>query len=94
MCIRDRSRTKRVAQNRAIVPEAWTPELSGAWTKAQELVAQAVALSHPRAGCAVLMFPDASDLHWGMWTVGHLSSVVESTDLLDACIRIAGYKSR
>ena len=39
-----KSRTKRVAQNRAIVPEAWTPELSGAWTKAQELVAQAVAL--------------------------------------------------
>ena len=29
----------------------------------------------------------------GVWTVGHLSSVVESTDLMDACIRIAGYMS-
>ena len=45
-----KSRTKRVAQNRAIVPEAWTLELSGAWTKAQQLAAQAAALSHPRAG--------------------------------------------
>ena len=28
-----------------------------------------------------------------LWTVGHRSSVVESTDLMDACIRTAGYMS-
>ena len=27
--------------------------------------AQAVPLYHPRPGCVVLMFPDASDFHWG-----------------------------
>ena len=28
-----------------------------------------------------------------MWTVEHLSRVIESTDLMDACIRTAGYMS-
>ena len=58
-------RTKRVAMNRAISAEAWTNPEAKAWNAAQELVAQAVALSHPRDGYAVLMFPDASDEFWG-----------------------------
>ena len=36
-----------------------------AWRAAQDLVAQAVPLYHPRPGCVVLMFPDASEFHWG-----------------------------
>ena len=34
-------------------------------------------------------FFGSMDMLQGLWTVGHLSSVVESTDLMDACIRIA-----
>jgi len=60
-----KNRTKRVAQNRAITDAAWTPERAAAWTAAQDLVASAVTLSHPRADHVVLMFPDASDLHYG-----------------------------
>ena len=57
--------TKRVASNRAISAGDWTSGLIGAWEAAQDLVAHAVALSHPKPGWAVLMFPDASDEHWG-----------------------------
>eukprot|EP00903_Cladosiphon_okamuranus_P017345 g15980.t1 len=59
------NRTKRVASNRAIAPQAWTPELVAAWDQAQDMVANAVTLYHPKEGRAVLMFPDASDEHWG-----------------------------
>ena len=58
-------RTKRVARNRVIKEDAWTEDRVRAWRAAQDLVAQAVPLHHPRPGCVVLMFPDASDLHWG-----------------------------
>ena len=58
-------RTKRVARNRVIQEDAWTAERVRAWRAAQDLVAQAVPLYHPRPGCVVLMFPDASDFHWG-----------------------------
>ena len=60
-----KNRTKRVAQNRAITDAAWTPERAAAWTAAQDSVASAVPLSHPRADHIKLMFPDASDLHYG-----------------------------
>ena len=59
------NRTKRVASNRSIAPEAWTPAYVAAWEQAQDLVAHSVTLYHPREGSAVLMFPDASDEHWG-----------------------------
>ena len=36
-----------------------------AWGNAQDLVVNAVALSHPKDGNEVLMVPDASDNHWG-----------------------------
>lgn len=58
-------RTKRVARNRVIPDAAWTEDRVQAWNAARGLVAQAVPLHHPRPGCVVLMFPDASDLHWG-----------------------------
>ena len=61
MCIRDRLKTKRVARNRVIQEDAWTAERVSAWRAAQDLVAQAVPLYHPRPGCVVLMFRDASD---------------------------------
>ena len=57
-------RTKRVAKNRAIPPAAWTECRLKAWADAQDLVAHAVALYHPRPGCQVLMFPHASECHW------------------------------
>ncbi|CAM9457907.1 unnamed protein product, partial [Sphacelaria rigidula] len=49
-------RTKRVARNRIIPEDAWTEDHVRAWP---------VLLYHPRPGCVVLMFPDASDFHWG-----------------------------
>ena len=58
---RDSRRTKRVARNRVIQEDAWTAERVRAWRAAQDLVAQVVPLYHPRPGCVVLMFPDASD---------------------------------
>ena len=42
----------------------WTSGLIGASEAAQDAVAHAVALSHPKPGWAVLMFQDASDEHW------------------------------
>ena len=70
MCIRDSitgalCRTKRVARNRVIQEDAWTAGRVRAWRAAQDLVAQAVPLYHPRPGCVVLMFPDAFEFHWG-----------------------------
>ena len=53
-------RTKGVASNRTISAGEWASELIGAWDAAQDVVAHAVALSHPKPGWAVLTFPDAS----------------------------------
>ena len=58
-------RTKRMAKNRVIPPELWTADRERAWVDATDLVAHAVTLFHPRPGCQVLMFPDASECHWG-----------------------------
>ena len=49
-------RTKRVAKNRAILPAAWTQDRLKSWADAQDLVADAVTLYHPRPGCQVVMF--------------------------------------
>ena len=46
-------------------PAAWTEGRFKAWVDPQDLVAHAVALYHPRPGCQVLMFHDASECHWG-----------------------------
>ena len=46
-------RTKRVAKNRAIPPAAWTEGRVKACADAQDLVAHAVTLYHPRPGCQV-----------------------------------------
>jgi len=58
-------RAKRVASNRGIAPQAWTPALHVAWVQALDMIAHSVTLYHPKEGSAVLMFPDASDEHWG-----------------------------
>ena len=60
-------RTKRVASNWAIAEEAWKREQVAAWSIAQGLVANTVAWWHPKDGYEVLMFPDASDNHWGFF---------------------------
>ena len=54
-----------MASNRAIAEEAWKREQVAAWSNAQDLVANAVVLSHPMEGYKVMMFSDASDNHWG-----------------------------
>ena len=41
-------RTKRVAPDRAIAEEAWKHEQVAAWSNAEDLVANAVALSHAK----------------------------------------------
>ena len=63
--------TERVAKNRAIPPAAWTEDRLKAWADAQDLLAHAGTLHHPRPGCEVLMFPDASKRHWGRF-VAHV----------------------
>ena len=50
-------RTKRVASNWAIAEEASTRDQVAAWRNAQNLVANAVALSHLKDEYEVLMFP-------------------------------------
>ena len=60
-----RRRTKRVESNRVISAGDWTSRLIWTWGAAQDLVAHAVALSHPKAGWTVLLFPGAPDEHWG-----------------------------
>ena len=50
---------------RAIAEEPWRREQVVARSIAQDLVANTVALSHPKDGYEVLMFPNASDNHWG-----------------------------
>ena len=57
--------TKRVASSRAIAEEAWKSEQVASWSNAQDLVANAVVLSHPKGGYEALMFPDTSDNHRG-----------------------------
>ena len=57
--------TKRVASNRAIAEEAWKRQQVAAWCHAQDLVVNAIALSHPKDGYEVLVLPDASGNHWG-----------------------------
>ena len=42
------------------LPAAWTEGRLKAWTDAQDIVANAVTMYHPRPGCQMLMFPDAS----------------------------------
>ena len=58
-------RTKRVDKDRANPPASWTEGRLKAWADAQDLVSHAVTLHHPRPGYHVLMFPDASECHWG-----------------------------
>ena len=72
------NRTKQVAPSRAVAPGDWTSELVAAWDQAQDMVAHAVTLHHPREGCAVLMFPDASDEHWGSFLTQVPQSEFES----------------
>ena len=60
-------RTKRVASNRVMAEGAWKSEQVAAWSKALNLVANAVALSHSKDGYEVLMFADASGNHWGVF---------------------------
>ena len=48
--------TKRVTSNRAIAEEVRTREQMAARSNAQDLVANAVALSHPKDGYKVLFF--------------------------------------
>ena len=57
--------TKGVAKKHAIPRAAWTEGRLKAWGDAQDLVAHAVTLHHPRPGCQVLVFPGASECHWG-----------------------------
>ena len=57
--------TKRVASNREFAEENWNHEQAAAWSNTPDVVANAVALSHPKDVYEVLMFPDASDNHWG-----------------------------
>ena len=61
-------RAERVAPSRAIAEEAWKREQVTTWSNAQDLVANAVALSHPKDGYEVLMFPNAS-----LTTIGEVS---------------------
>ena len=58
-------RTKCVAKNRAIPLAEWTEGRLKAWADAQDRVVHVVTLYHPRPGCQVLTFPDASECRWG-----------------------------
>ena len=79
-------RTKQLESNRAISAGEWTSELIGARDAAQDFVARAVALSHPKTGWAVLMFTDASDGNRGSFLTqvphGELGRGVSVEDMI------------
>lgn len=58
-------RTKRIAANRKMAKESWTPVRACAWLAAQDLFAKVVALSHAREDMCVLIYPDAFDKFYG-----------------------------
>ena len=49
----------------------------GLGCNAQDLVSRAAALSHPKPGWAVLMFPDGSDKRWGSFLTQALQGELE-----------------
>ena len=47
-------RTKRMASNLTIAPQAWTPQMVTAWMQAQNMIAHSVAPYHPKEGILAL----------------------------------------
>lgn len=60
----DDGRQVRVVMNRAIAASAWVAGRAKACSDSRDLAMHAVELSHPRDGCVVVMFPNASDEFW------------------------------
>ena len=87
-------RTKQLESNRAISAGEWTSELIGAWDAAQDLVAHAVALSHPKPGWTVLTFPDASDEHWGSFVLQVPHEELDNGVLVEIRLEPLGFLSR
>ena len=56
-------RVERVVSKQPIAEDTWKRKQVAAWSNAQDLVANAVALSQPKGGYEVLIFPDAPDNH-------------------------------
>ena len=64
-CLLGTRRTRRAADRRRLTAGDWADERKGAWDLVRERVAQAVSLFHRKRGYHVLVFTDASDMHWG-----------------------------
>lgn len=64
-CLRQTTKTCRVAARRAISTAEWVKIRAEAWQSVKDLVEHNVALRHRKPGRMVLVFPDASGLFWG-----------------------------
>ena len=56
---------KRAASSKAISKARWEDTCENAWKKCKLLLQECVTLAQPRENCSVMVFTDASDLHWG-----------------------------
>lgn len=70
--------TTRVKRNRDLPDNAWTDDRVLALKAAQDLVAHAVTLNHPRPDFEVLIFPDARRNALGAVGIEHISNYVSS----------------
>ena len=74
-------RTKRAASSKAISKTKWENKYENAWSQIKKLLQECVTLAQPRENCSIMVFTDASDLHW----VGMITQVPN-----DDCLLIIG----
>ena len=58
-------RTKRAASAKAISKTKWDDKCENSWSGNKIVLQERVTLAQQRENCSVLIFTDASDLHWG-----------------------------
>lgn len=57
--------TKRAATAKNITSNEWSTDCHLSWTRVKHLLEECVTLAQPRPEHTVMVFTDASDLHWG-----------------------------
>ena len=58
-------RIKRASSAKAISKTRWDDKCENSWSESKVLLQECFTLEQPRENCSVMVFTDASDLHWG-----------------------------
>ena len=58
-------RIKRASSAKAISKTRWDDKCENSWSESKVLLQECFTLEQPRENCSVMVFMDASDLHWG-----------------------------